>query len=103
MDQQNKNSALLKYLPSGRQVVIHFIVMFTLSCLLGPLTGPLLTNWINPPQAWGITTRIGDYSPMNVLVWGFAFLMFEVFFYTGWLIAQARKGWEKNQPKSWYN
>ncbi|MDD5403625.1 MAG: hypothetical protein PHZ14_03700 [Sulfuricella sp.] len=103
MDQQNKESPLRRHLPSGRQAVVHFIAMLTLSCLLGPWLGPLLINWINPPQAWGLAARIGDYSPMNVLLWGFAFLMFEVFIYTGWLIAQGRKDWEKAQPKSWYN
>jgi len=103
MDQQDKGNELFKYLPSSRRAAIHFTVMFTLSCLLGPLLGPWLTNLINPPQAWGITTRIGDYSPMNVLLWGFAFLMFEVFFYTAWLIALAKKGWREAQPKSWYN
>ncbi len=103
MDQQNKESVLFKYLPSSRQVVIHFTAMVTLSGLLGPLLGPLLINWINPPQAWGVTAKIGDYSLMNVLLWGFAFLMFEVFIYTGWLIALGKKGWEKEQPKSWYN
>lgn len=103
MNQLDKESAVSKYLPSSRKVVTHFIVMFTLSCLLGPLIGPWLINLINPPQAWGIATRIGDYSLMNVLLWGLAFLMFEVFFYTGWLIALAKKGWQDAQPKSWYN
>lgn len=103
MDQKNMESTLFKYLPSGRRVVMHFIILFVLSCLVGPLIGPWLTNWINPPQAWGITNKIGDYSPMNVLLWGFAFLMFEVFFYTGWLISLAKKGWEEARPKSWYN
>lgn len=103
MDQQNKERVLFKYLPSSREVTIHFIAMIMLSCLLGPLLGPWLINWINPPQAWGVTSRIGDYSLMNVLLWGFAFLMFEVFVYTGWLISLGRKGWERSQPKSWYN
>lgn len=103
MEPDNKNSALSRYLPSGHQAMIHFMVLFTLSCLLGPWIGPWLVNWINPPTAWGIITRTGDYSPMNVLLWGFAFLMVEVFFYTGWLIARAKKGWEEAQPKSWYN
>lgn len=103
MDQQDKESLLFKYLPSSRQVAIHFTAMTALSCLLGPWLGPLLINWINPPQAWGITSRIGDYSLMNVLLWGFAFLMFEAFIYTAWLIGLGRKGWEKAQPKSWYN
>jgi hypothetical protein len=103
MDQQNKERVLFKYLPSSRQVAIHFIVMITLSCLLGPLLGPLLINWINPPQAWGATSRVGDYSLMNVLLWGLAFLMFETLIYTGWLISLGRKGWEKEQQKSWYN
>ncbi len=95
MDQKSKESELLKYLPSSHQVMIHFMIMFTLSCLLGPLIGPWLTNWINPPQAWGILNKVGDYSLKNVLLWGFAFLMLEVFFYTGWLISQAKKGWKK--------
>ena len=103
MDQQNKEKWLFRYLPSSRQVAIHFAAMVALSSLLGPLLGPLLINWINPPQAWGILSRSGDYSLMNVLLWGFAFLMFEVFIYTGWLIARGKKGWEKEQPKSWYN
>lgn len=103
MEPDNKKSALSRYLPSGHQVMIHFITLFTLSCLIGPWVGPWLANMINPPTAWGITTKIGDYSPMNVLLWGFAFLMVEVFFYTGWLISRARKGWEEAQPKSWYN
>ncbi|OIR03244.1 hypothetical protein GALL_147640 [mine drainage metagenome] len=100
---QDKELGLFKYLPSGRRALIHFFVMLIVSCLLGPLIGPVLSNWINPPQAWGISTRIGDYSLMNVLLWGLAFLMFEVFFYTGWLISLARKGWEEGRPKSWYN
>lgn len=100
---EKKEAELFQYLPSGKQASIHFAAMFISSCLLGPLIGPVLSNWINPPQAWGISTRIGDYSLMNVFLWGLAFLMFEVFFYTGWLISLARKGWEKEQPKSWYN
>ena len=103
MDQQSKETAFLKHLPSSRQVIIHFAAMMTLSGLLGPLLGPVLINWINPPSAWGIMTKIGDYSPMNVILWGSAFMMFEIFFYTGWIIALGRKGWEKEQPKSWYN
>ena len=100
---QDKGPGLFKYLPSGRRASIHFFAMLIFSCLLGPLIGPVLSNWINPPQAWGISTRIGDYSLMNVFLWGLAFLMFEVFFYTGWLISLARKGWEEERPKSWYN
>ncbi|ADE11366.1 hypothetical protein [Sideroxydans lithotrophicus] len=103
MDKQNKESALAKYLPSSRQVMIHFAIMFAFSCVLGPLIGPWLTNWINPPLAWGSTTRIGDYSMTSTLLWGFSFLMFEIFFYTGWLFTRAKKGWEEAQPKSWYN
>ncbi len=103
MDPQSKETALFKHLPSSRQVVIHFTAMMTLSCLLGPLLGPLFINWINPPQVWGVTARIGDYSLMNVILWGSAFMMFEIFIYTGWLIALGRKGWKKEQPKSWYN
>ena len=103
MEQQDKERVLLKYLPTSRQVLRHFAVMVTLSCLLGPLLGPLFINWINPPQVWGVTARIGDYSLMNVLLWGSACLMFEVFIYTGWLIALGRKDWEKEKPKSWYN
>lgn len=103
VDQWSQESAIFKYLPTGRQAVIHFAAMFTLSCLLGPWIGPVLANWINPPTAWGITTKIGDYSLKNVLLWGFAFLMVEVFFYTGWLISKAKKGWREAQPKSWYN
>lgn len=103
MDQQNKESMPFRYLPSSRQVVIHLVAMITISSLLGPLLGPLLINWINPPQAWGVSTSVGDYSLMNVLVWGLAMLMFEAFFYTAWLISLGRKSWEKDQPKSWYN
>lgn len=103
MDRHNKENAIFKYLPSGRQLAIHLTAMFTLSGLLGPLIGPLLIQWVNPPQAWGITTGMGDYSPMSVVLWGLAFTMIAAFFYTGWLIALARKGWEEAQPKSWYN
>jgi hypothetical protein len=103
MDKQIRESALAKYLPSSRQVIIHFAFMFTLSCLFGPLIGPWLTNWINPPVSWGSTTGIGEYSMMSILLWGFAFLMFEIFFYTGWLLTRAKKGWKEAQPKSWYN
>ncbi|BCB27678.1 hypothetical protein SKTS_25640 [Sulfurimicrobium lacus] len=103
MDQQDKGSVLFKYLPSGRQVAMHLTAMATLSCLLGPWLGPLLVNWINPPQAWGYVSKVGDYSLLNVLLWGFAFLMFEAFIYTGWLIRLGRKSWEIAQPKSWYN
>jgi MFS family permease len=103
MDQQNKESVLSKYLPSSRQLVIHFIAMITLACLLGPLLGPWLIHSINPTQAWGVAARVGDYSLLNVLLWGLAFLMFEALIYTGWLISLGRKGWEKEQPKSWYN
>jgi len=103
MDQQNKERELFKYLPSSRQLAIHFIAMITLACLLGPLIGPWLITWINPTRAWGVIARVGDYSPLNVLLWGFVLLMFEAIVYTGWLITQGRKGWEEAQPKSWYN
>lgn len=103
MDKLEKEYEIYKYLPTGRRAGLHFTVMLTLSCLLGPLIGPVLANLINPPQAWGITTKIADYSLMNVLLWGLAFLMVEIFFYTGWLIALAKKGWQEAQPKSWYN
>ena len=93
----------LKYLPSARRVLIHLAILITLSCLLGPLLGPWLVNWINPPQAWGTASKVGNYALMNVLTWGLAFMMFEAFFYIGWLIAQGRHDWEKAKPKSWYN
>ena len=92
----------LKYLPTSRQVASHFVGMITLSGLIGPVLGPWLINWINPPKAWGVVSGIGDYTPMNILIWGLALLMFEVFFYTGWLMRQGRRDWEKEQPKSWY-
>ena len=103
MDQQNKERVFFKYLPSSRQLVIHFVAMITFSCLLGPLLGPWLITLINPSQAWGVIARVGDYSLLNVLLWGFVFLMFGAFIYTGWLISLGRKGWEEEQPKSWYN
>lgn len=103
MGQQQKLNDVFKYLPSGRQAASHFTILFALSCLIGPWIGPWLANWVNPPTVWGILTKVGDYSPMNVLLWGCALLMIEVFFYTGWLIALAKKGWEEAQPKSWYN
>lgn len=103
MDQQTDESVLFKYLPSSRQLAAHFGAMLLISGLLGPVIGPWLINWINPPKAWGMAMHVGDYSPTNVLVWGFAFLMFEALFYTAWLIAMGRKGKEKTQPKSWYN
>lgn len=103
MDQHNTQDATFKYLPSGRQLAVHAVAIFMLSGLLGPLIGPLLIRWVNPPQAWGIATGTGDYSPMSVVLWGLAFTMIGAFFYTGWLIALARKGREEAQPKSWYN
>ncbi len=103
MDQGNKEERRFRSLPSGRKVATHFAAMVTFSCLLGPWLGPLLINSINPPQAWGTVSRSGDYSLMNILLWGSAFLMFEVFFYAGWLIALGKKDWEKEKPKSWYN
>ncbi|MBI4809401.1 MAG: hypothetical protein HY799_10700 [Nitrosomonadales bacterium] len=103
MEQQNKESAIFKYLPSSRQLAIHLVAMSSLSGLSGPLIGPLLIQWVNPPQAWGIATGMGDYSPLGVLLWGLAFTMIAAFFYTGWLIALARRGREEAQPKSWYN
>lgn len=103
MGQRDKQNLAFKYLPSGRRVAIHFITLFALSCLVAPWVGPWLANMVNPPTAWGILTKVGDYSPKNILLWGFAFMMIEVFFYTGWLISLARKGWEEAQPKSWYN
>jgi hypothetical protein len=93
----------MKYLPTGRRLAIHFIALIAFACLLGPLLGSWLTNMINPPKAWGYIYGIGDYTPMNVMIWGFAFLMFEVFFYTGWLIKQGHRDWKKQQPKTWYN
>ncbi|MCX7194055.1 MAG: hypothetical protein NTY60_10630 [Proteobacteria bacterium] len=93
----------MKYLPTVRQAAIHSVAMITLSGLFGPLLGPWLINWINPPNAWGNASVIGDYSLKNVLIWGFALLMFESFFYIAWLIKQGRRDWEKEQPKSWYN
>lgn len=103
MPLKNTGNTSFKYLPSARRAGLHFFFLFTLSCLLGPWLGPWLINWINPPKAWGIASKFGDYSLMNILLWGLTFLMFEVFFYTGWLITLARKGWEEAQPKSWYN
>ncbi len=103
MGQQASEPGAFKYLPSGRRVAAHFIALCMLSCLIGPWAGPWLLNRINPPSAWGITANVGDYSPLNVMLWGCAFLMIEVFFYTAWLIALARKGWQEAQPKSWYN
>ncbi len=92
----------MRNLPTSRRVAIHFFVMITLSGVIGPVMGPWLINWVNPPKAWGVASGIGDYTLKSVLIWGLALLMFEVFFYTGWLMRQARRDWEKEQPKSWY-
>jgi uncharacterized membrane protein len=93
----------LKHMPSGRQAAIHFAVMAAVSGIVGPLLGPVIVNYVNPPTAWGIMTKIGDYSPGNILLWGAGTMMFVVFFYTGWLLAQGRRDWKKAQPKAWYN
>jgi len=37
----------LNNLPNRRTVAIHFTVMMLLSCLIGPVLGPWIVNWIN--------------------------------------------------------
>ncbi len=101
MDQQEKVPR--KYLPSGRLAAVHLAVMAILSGIAGPLLGPVIVNYVNPPTAWGMMTKIGDYSPGNVILWGSGCLMIVVFFYTAWLLRQGRKDWKNAQPKAWYN
>jgi len=79
------------------------LAQVALAFLLGPLVGPIVVSWFNPVQAWG-GAGTGDYSPGSVLLWGLALLMFEAFFYTGWLISRARKGWnQRDSATAWWN
>lgn len=93
---------LLKSLPTVGEVVRHLIALVAAACLLGPVAGPWLAGWINPAQVWG-GGGVGDYSPMAVLQWGLAFLMFEAFFYTAWLVLRARKGRSARDADGWWN
>lgn len=84
-------------------MAIHFTVMVLLSCLVGPVLGPWIVSWINPSQVWSDVANPVIYSPMSILVWGLTFLMFGMFFYTGWLIKMGRLDRKKELPKAWYN
>lgn len=102
MEHQQTGQSITQFLPSKGKFALHLALLALAAFLLGPLLGPVLINWVNPTQAWGVATVSGDYSLGNLLMWGLAFLMIEAFFYIGWLISLARRGWnEQNQP-TWY-
>ncbi|PWB58660.1 MAG: hypothetical protein C3F18_02160 [Nitrosomonadales bacterium] len=92
----------LDFLPDRKQLLRDLLVLVGLACLLGPLIGPIVVSWINPAQAWG-SGEVGDYSPGSVLLWGLALLMFEAFFYVGWLMSRARRGWHERAADDWWN
>lgn len=102
MSQADTEKNVVKYLPGRKQLLRDIVVQVMLACVLGPLVGPFVVRWINPTQAWGVGA-VGDYSPASVLLWGMAFLMFEAFIYTGWLISRARKGWGERETTEWWN
>lgn len=92
----------MDFLPNRKQLLRDMLVLVGLACLLGPLVGPLVVSWVNPTQAWGVGA-VGDYSLGNVLLWGLAFVMFEAFFYVGWLMSRARRGWNERTVDDWWN
>ncbi len=92
----------MQYLPGKGKLALHLALLALAAFLLGPLLGPWVIRWINPTQAWGVAMQSGDYSPGNLLMWGLAFFMFEAFFYVGWLISRARRGWDEQHQASWY-
>jgi membrane protease YdiL (CAAX protease family) len=92
----------MDFLPNSKQLLRDMLLLVGAACLLGPLLGPLVVSWINPTQAWGVG-EVGDYSPGSVLLWGLAFLMFEAFFYVGWLMSRARRGWNERAADDWWN
>lgn len=100
MNQPDIEQSLTRYLPSMRQAARHMIVLTVVACLLGPLLGPVVVSWFNPSQAWG-AAQPGYHSAVEVMLWGLALLMFEAFFYAGWLIFRARKGWREHKASSW--
>lgn len=102
MEHQPTGQAITQYLPSKGKFALHLALLTLAAFLLGPLLGPIVMRWVNPTQAWGVSMQNGDYSPGNLLMWGLAFFMLEAFFYIGWLIARARKGWDEQNQASWY-
>lgn len=103
MNSPDTEKNLLHFLPSRRQLLRDIVVLVGLACLLGPLVGPLVISWINPTQAWGGGGQVGDFSLGSMLLWGLAFLMFEAFFYVGWLMSRARRGWHERTVDDWWN
>lgn len=99
-DAASARQALFRYLPSRRRFALHLALLLALAFLLGPLLGPWVMNWINPPQAWGAGGHAAGLG--DVLPWGMAFLMFEAFVYTGWLVVLARRGWDEAHTSSWH-
>ncbi|MDO8890239.1 MAG: hypothetical protein Q8K43_06970 [Sulfurimicrobium sp.] len=102
MTTPDPDKTLMNFLPNRKQLWRDMLLLVGAACLLGPLVGPLVVSWINPTQAWGVG-EVGDYSPGSVLLWGLAFLMFEAFFYVGWLMSRARRGWHERTADDWWN
>jgi hypothetical protein len=92
----------LDFLPKRKQLWRDISLLVAAAALLGPLLGPVVIKWINPTQAWGVG-EVGDYSLGSVLLWGMALLMFEAFFYIGWLMSRARRGWNERTEDDWWN
>lgn len=102
MTPPDAEKSLMDFLPNRRQLLRDIFLLVGNACLLGPLLGPMVVAWINPTQAWG-AGQAGDYSLGGILMWGMALLMFEVFFYVGWLMSRARKGWHERTVDDWWN
>lgn len=103
MTSPDTEKSLMNFLPNRRQLLRDILLLVGMACLLGPLVGPLVVSWINPTQAWGGGGQAGDYSPGSVLLWGLAFLMFEAFFYVGWLMSRASRGQHERVTDDWWN
>lgn len=102
MTPSEAEKSLMNFLPNRKQVLRDMLVMVGLAGLLGPLLGPVVASWINPAQAWG-GGQVGDYSLGSVLLWGLAFLMFEAFFYTAWLIRRGKQAMRPAVADEWWN
>lgn len=102
MNARDTEKTFLHFLPNRGQLRRDLLLLTTLAALLGPLVGPVVVSWVNPTQAWGVEGS-GDYSPGSMLLWGLPFLMIEAFFYVGWLMSRARKGWNERTTDDWWN
>lgn len=94
---------VMDFLPNRKQLWRDMLLLVGVAALLGPLIGPAVMAWVNPSEAWGVAGKVGDYSLGNVLLWGLAFFMIEGFFYTGWLMSRARRGYNEREADDWWN